>query len=210
MPGPHDQGWQRIVCCASGPSFTQAQADMIEAARVAGRCKVIAVNTTALTRMPNADAMIAADPPWWTEHIKLVRQTNIGQLWTSSDVAASEHGLRLVGLQRTEGLCRDVTAINSGGNSGYQAIGLAYLFGACCIALVGYDMQWTGGKSHHHGNHPGRMHNAQPAALKAWAKRFAPLVRDLEAEGVGVINCTAQTLITCIDRVALDAILGPP
>lgn len=166
------------------------------------------MNTTAITRMPNADAMIAADPPWWDEHIRRVRGTNVGQLWTSSPVAARSHDLRLVGLERGLGLCRDVNAINSGGNSGYQAVGLAYLFGACCIALVGYDMQYTGGKSHHHGDHPGRMHNARPAALKGWATRFCALADDLEAQGVGVINCTLQTAITCIPRVSLESILG--
>jgi hypothetical protein len=206
MPGAHERGWSRVVCCASGPSFTQAQADIVERARVEGRCRVIAVNTTGLTLMPNADVLFAADPPWWTQYVRAARATNVGELWTSSPVAAQAHeGLRLVAKCNRQDVREPDTV--SGANSGQQAIALAHLFGACCIALVGYDMQYTGGRSHHHGDHPGKMHNAKPQVLKAWANQLAPLVRELEADGVGVINCTLRTAIACVPRVALESIL---
>lgn len=88
--------------------------------------------------------------------------------------------------------------VNYGGNSGYQAIGLAYQLGADRIALIGFDMRRTGGRSHWHGDHPAGLGNA--CGIERWAPRFAALARDLARVGVEVINCSIETALDCFPR----------
>lgn len=88
-------------------------------------------------------------------------------------------------------------------NSGYQAINLAYQFGAAKIILIGYDMQHTGGKTHWHGDHPKGLTNAQ--GIEGWRKCFTPLAEDLAAIGVDVVNCSNETALTCFRRSTLQA-----
>lgn len=223
MPGPLDRGWTSIVCAASGPSFSAEQAEVIERARVAGSCRVIAVNTTGLRRLPRADVLFASDDCWWLGYGDELRATwRGGELWTVAfPVRANQtrqprpadaFGARGVTLERGIGLCKSLDRINNGGNSGYSAIGLAYLFGARRIALIGYDLQRTGGKTHHFGDHgtycrPNgevrEFHNSPAATYVNWVPRFIPLAKDLQAAGVDVVNCTSETALTCFRRADL-------
>lgn len=59
-------------------------------------------------------------------------------------------------------------------------------------------MQKTGGLSHWHGNHEGRLH--KPVPTWDWLKRFAALASDLQAEGVEVVNLTRETALECFKR----------
>lgn len=100
------------------------------------------------------------------------------------------------------GLCVREGCVNSGGNSGYQAVNLAYGLGAERIVLLGFDMQKTGGRSHWHGDHEGGLPNL--GRLDHWAARFVALGADLRAAGVPVVNCTRQTAITCFPILDLE------
>ena len=107
---------------------------------------------------------------------------------------------------RGVGLCRNPGKVNTGGNSGYQAINLAFHWGIRRMILLGYDMQHTGGKRHWHPNYPAGMDNATP--VHAWRERFKPLARDLARAGVEVVNATRQTALTAFPRVELEAALA--
>lgn len=211
MPGIFDQAWTTIVVAASGPSFSEEQAAAIEEARYAGLVRVLAVGRTGPTRLPNADAVYYSDRQGWLRYYAEIRAAcPRAQLWTQDLPSALEFGLHHIPLERRLGLSKNLRAVNAGGNSGYQAIGLAYLFGARRIVLVGYDMQRTGGAVHHfgnHGEHRGeygeRLHNTPDAAYREWVPRFAPLAADLERAGVDVVNATIETALKCFRREPL-------
>lgn len=93
----------------------------------------------------------------------------------------------------------------TGGNSGFQAIGLAYQLGAARIILIGYDMQHTGGKSHRFGDHPKPLSNFVGA--NNLVKRFTPLADGLRRVGVPVYNCTLETALQCFERANLEDVL---
>lgn len=95
--------------------------------------------------------------------------------------------------------------INHGMNSGYQAINLAYHFGANRILLMGYDMQKTNGKSHWHGDHPHGMTNAE--GVKKWGPRFPQLAQDLVREGIEAINCSLETALDCFPRARIEDVI---
>lgn len=178
---------------------------MIEAARAAGRCRVIAVNNN-WRRLPKADVLYAADGHWWRYYLGDLAPIFPGELWTSDASAAREMGLCYVRTRGGRGLSRDPTLVHSGGNSGYQAINIAFHFGARRILLVGYDMQRTGGEAHWHGDHPDGWGNS--TTPEKWVPKFADLATDLAAEAVSVANCSIASALQCFQRSDLKEALA--
>lgn len=215
-------GWRTVVCCASGPSFSVEQAEMITEAWHADRCRVIVVNDN-WRRVPTADLCYAADFAWWQVHIAAVRAGFRGELWTQVEQAlvrnGAQHaerfhklaalGLSFVNIKAGNALLPPGdTRISNGSNSGFQAIMLARLFGARRIVLVGYDMQRAGGKKngalHWFGDHLGTLENSDPWHF---AKHFNAVAPDLRAEGTDVVNCSIATALTCFRRAELATTL---
>lgn len=191
------------VLAASGPSFTQEQADLIEAARAAGKIHVGVVNRT-WERLPNADVLYAADAKWWDAYIESVRAGFNGECWTQDEPSARKYGLCHVRGKGLPGLSRDKTLIHNGGNSGYALVNLARHFGTELIVLVGYDMQ-HGATVHWHPDYPKGWGNAN--SPQAWAPRFTQLYADLTDDGIKVVNCSTETAITAIPRADLASVL---
>ena len=211
MPAPaglQREGWGTVVVCASGPSFSSEDAAAIAAARAENRVRVVVVNES-WRRIPTADVLYAHDGKWWAYRIADVRAGFAGELWTQDVAAARRHGLNGIKAYRREGLTREARSINVGGNSGYGAINLAYLFGARRLLLVGFDMRPVDGLSHWHGDHAAPLSVRQP--FHAWIPRFAKLAADLKADDVEVVNCSAASALTCFPKASLeDALEGRP
>lgn len=196
---------ETVVCIASGPSLTKADCETVAQAQRAGRCRVIVVNST-YPMAPWADVLYASDAQWWmhyTREVKLGKwQPFAGERWTVSRQVSGRLGLNLVHGFHGTGLSTKPGMINLGGNSGHAGIGLAVLFGAVRIVLLGYDMQRTGGRSHHHGDHPHPLGNGN--VFPSWIRRFAVLAKDAGDRGVEIVNATRQTALTCFPRVSIE------
>lgn len=136
-------------------------------------------------------------------HHKTAKQEFEGELWTQDELAWVRYGINRIEGKQADGLGRD--CIHFGGNSGYQAINLAYLMGAASVVLLGYDMGKTGGQSHWHGDHPGALNQQLPINL--WLSKFPALADDLKREGVRVTNATRETALECFDRQPLQQAL---
>lgn len=189
-----DPRWlgETVVCIASGPSLTREDVDAIRELHDRGHCRVVVVNRE-YASAPWADALYMADYRCWDEYIKDVREVFTGELWTIDVQAARTFKLNLLRRGAGQGYSTEPRTLNTGGNSGYQAIHLAAFWGAKRIALLGYDMQLTDGKAHHYGTHRGKLPNGKGFA--AWIPRFAPLIKDLTHMGVEVVNMTRVTAI---------------
>jgi hypothetical protein len=94
--------------------------------------------------------------------------------------------------------------IRQGGNSGFQAVQLAILFGAARVILLGYDMQATGGKLHWHGNHAG-IGNPVVDRMPRWIDAFRAMA--MAVRGVEIINATRETALRCFPCVPLEECL---
>jgi len=148
-----------------------------------------------------SDVLYACDGEWWDRYIEDVLLRFKGELWTQDFPASEKYGLNRVEGDKAEGLGRD--KVHYGANSGYQAINLAYLFGAKKIILLGLDMKRGPNKeSHHHGDHPGPLNKDMP--IKTWLKNFPKLAEDLKTEGVEVVNATRDTALECFKKVKLE------
>ena len=191
-----------FVCVATGPSLT---AD--DCAKAAGSASQVIVVNDAYRLIPDADYLYACDPQWWKVHIDRVRETFSGKLYTqwhddAGKEFAAEHGLTALEGSHDSGLGLDKIHFNE--NSGAQAINLAYLLGAKRIILLGYDMGWSGGKSHFFGDHPPELTTGNHFV---YVESFTKLARDLKAKGVEVINCTRETMLYQFPRAELSAVL---
>ena len=143
-------------------------------------------------------ALYACDGGWWDEYYDDVKANYHGPLWTQDEPASKQYGLNYIPSKPGIGL--DTKTIVQGSNSGYQCINLAWLWGAKTVLLLGYDMQHTGGKTHWHGNHRGRLGNfPAPAGIIKQFEKMEP-----EKYGLHVINCSRVTALHCFEKMLLE------
>jgi len=198
---PRDWPGETCVVLATGPSLTPDDVDFCR-----GKARVIAVNN-AYTLAPWADALYACDAKWWHWHQGVPSFT--GPKWSLDHSAWGTHRARYPDVQKlrntgTRGLERDPSGLKNGRNSGYQAVNLAYHYGAKRIVLLGFNMQPARGRSHFFGEHP----NNQKSPYNIFRKEFASLVDPLKKSGVQVINCSRQSVLECFPKADLHEVLS--
>lgn len=152
--------------------------------------------------------MYACDYPWWAAHIGELAGF-AGERWSIDVCARDRFGVRwLAGIDRP-GLApiagEPPYHLHTGCNSGYQALGLAALFGAARILLLGYDFGNAGALVHWHGSHPRGLGNG--GHYPSWIAAMNRLAIDLEKSHIEVINCSRVSALTCFPRRAIQACL---
>ncbi len=192
-----------VAIIASGESLTVEQCELVRQWRALGDDRrVMAVNTS-YRRAPFADIVYACDRRWWDVHYAEVSRTfRPEQLWTQQEGGApmvnAIRSIRGAGLSKIRGI------VHQGANSGYQAIGLAVMWGAKRIILLGFDCQGT----HWHGEHPSPISARMPFDM--WLQNFRALAPDLLAAGVGVVNCSPKSAIQVFKKRSLEDALCLP
>jgi len=189
---PERPAWsgRTVVCIASGPSLT---AEDVETVRES-KHPVIVTNTT-FRLTPWADVVFGMDMAWWKMYGKEVAEVCAGRRMSTS------HAARAYGAESLWQTPWFPQAMNSGAAS----VGLAMASGAAKIVLLGFDCQKTGGKTHHHGDHPKGLGNG--ASLKKWPKHFETLAKDAQKRDCIIVNATRETALRCFERVPLQLAL---
>lgn len=189
------------VCLGSGPSLTAEDIETVRKWRDGfslGRF-VVVTNTTFRSALW-ADVLFAMDGKWWnakpgdsgfTSFALEAKATFKGRLVTASQ-SYKTHKIEF---------SRHVTF----GNTGAGAIHWAYHNGARRIILLGYDCQKTGGKAHHHGDHPKPLYNA--LTMSSWPDQFKRLADALKGKAE-IINCSRETALKCFPRMPLEDALA--
>lgn len=119
---------------------------------------------------------------------------------TQDEKAARKFSLKYVRLSYEEPLCDEPGVISSGGNSGYQAVNIAYQLGAKRILLLGYDM---GGK--HWMKRPDQFEKHSP--YNQWIYNFNMLAPVIASKGVEVINCSNVSALKCFKKAELSDVI---
>lgn len=191
---------ETAVLLATGPSLC---AEDVQYCR--GRAKVLAIKD-AITLAPWADVLYgcgADSGRWWPTHGESLRAFT-GLRYTLDPKAATWADVLTPGAMT--GLSANPHTLNTGKNSGYQAINLAVLLGATTIVLLGYDLQPApDGRQHFHGDHPWAT---APLPYAEFLKAFPSLIDPLTRLGVRVVNSSRQTALTCFPRVPLAEVLA--
>lgn len=186
---------ETVVCIGGGPSVNTEKVE-----RCRGRFRVIAINNS-YHLAPWAEVCYFADARWWAWHkdrtefrefagLKVTINES-GAMVADPAVHMLRHAPSSAGAEQP--LSLKPTELQSGSNSGYQALNLAVLSGAKRVLLLGYEMGFTNGRSHWHKGHP----EATPERIyHRFAERFARTVPQLKKLGVQVINCTPRSRLT--------------
>ncbi len=180
---------ETVVIFGSGPSLTQED---IEAAKSLEARYIVTNDTYKLVDF--ADVLYGCDYKWWNHHFEEIMFA--GEMWTQDIRARREFGLNWVLGKAKAGLGKD--CVHFGSHSGYQAINLAYLWGAKRIILLGYDCRNIDGKAHWFGQHPKGLNQQQGFSI--WLNHYTQLAKDLEEEGIEVINATPESAITAFTK----------
>ena len=188
------------VICAAGPSMARVDLRLLRRFR---SWKVLAVNCT-FRLLPHADVLYAGDLQWWVRY-GAEAAGFAGEKWTRDPFAALKYRLHRVARRDGPGLCRERGCVHSGGNSGFQAVNLAWHFGARQIVLLGFDMHRREA-GHWHGEHEGML-SAPASHIAAWRREFDAMAFDLRAEGVKVVNATEGSALECFPRMGLQEAL---
>lgn len=146
--------------------------------------------------------LYACDYKWWKLHYNEGFKLLGMELWTQDLKARKEFDLNWVLGRSQPGLGHD--CVHFGANSGYQAVNLAFLWGATRIILLGFDCKPVGGKDHWFGQHPRGMTQVQPYEI--WIKNFETLANDMKLQGVEVINCSPDTALTCFPTAGIETL----
>lgn len=154
---------------------------------------------------PFADVLFAMDHCWWKAYGNEV--DGDFELWTSSLQASRIWGLNWIRSEQGGGVSQRRDTIRHGGNSGFQAVSLALYFGAAQVVLLGYDMQFTGGRTHWHGDHIAGLGNPIEKKMRDWHGRFSALAGVAPGR---IVNATRETALRCFPKVDLLESLAEP
>ena len=160
----------------------------------------IAVNT-AYTVVPESDVYYAGDALFWrVHHARMFRTAPPRNFWTVDPGAAERFGInRWKGVNRN-GLGETMVHLN--GNSGAQAINLAYLFGARRILVAGMTMAAPSGRRHFHGDHEYPL--VQSQCFDEWLHKLNAVARDAQRLGVEIINCDPESRATMFKQGEIE------
>ena len=205
------------VVLASGPSLSDEQLDLVQEA--AGRwmpfkptledvgalvvkpfVKVIAVNNTAALA-PWADVGYFGDYMALRQYLPELRRSCGCEWWTASQAGAQRWQINLAKSCGKPGLGTERVHLN--GNSGFQAINLATLFGAHKVLLLGFDMRpGADGRQHWFGEHPAPL--VQTCLFDEWLHKARPMAEDAKAQGIDIVNVTPGSALDAFRRGNLE------
>jgi len=187
-----------IVIIGGGPSLTHKDVSLCEGAGLT----LLGINNA--YQIATLDYLYACDTKWWQAHPDAVK---IDAEKYSLKAKPSDKGIKGVKqMQRGErqGLSKKWPVLNTSGNSGYQAINLAYLLGYTEMILLGFDMQLTNDRAHWHEDHGNGLSNPVEHTFRNWKRDFKTLYNDLVAENIKVFNATRETALPYFKRVPLE------
>lgn len=177
-----------IAILASGPSMSREVADAV---RDAGIPAIVINNTFRLA--PWATMLYAADVEWWASN---PAAKDFEGMKVSCQMVRGVQYIKHTGVM---GFDPDVSAIRTGGNSGYQALHIAAHARAARVLLCGFDMHGL----HWHPEHEAPLKSTIQETYPRWVHRFALMATVIQRE-VDVVNVTPDSALTCFRRSTLE------
>ncbi len=208
---PREWSGETCAILAGGPSLRDFDASVLRNVRV------ITINDS-WRLAPWADAMYFCDQRWWCLQQssrtawkdRYVETVKAGGWVTISKGFETHDYVRHLTRGAALGLETNPKLLATGNNSGFQAINLAYHFGASKIVLLGYDMKVAGKRTHWHDEERAPAANFQSHCERHFLPCFQSLVRPLRDAGVEVINATPGSALTLWPNLPLEEALGHP
>lgn len=195
---------QRVVVLGNGPSVDFAQLEALD------HCPLPVFAMGCAYQSARVDVLHSCNPPTWDYYFANDPELRAhpADKWTWDRDCATRHGINHIECVWKDGLSTTPGVIHAGHSAGYQAIGLAYQYGATEIVLLGYDLQYPpgydqatktpGGKRHWFGEYPKPLQHWPTGNPQGLLDCYATV--DPPAYGIRIINCTAGGLLDQFER----------
>lgn len=188
------------ACIASGPSLVPEDIDY---------CREqgwhLATCNLSFRLVPDADLFYAMDYQWWDRYgvdVMAILSSSC-EIWTGNgSTAAKMPWLKRVRFLPGRGWSDTPGKVYSGDppGSGEHLLQLVGSKEPDLIILLGYDMQHTGGRAHHHEDYPEGMSNAPDV------ERHINNYEAAAASGVRIINCSRDSALRCFPKIPLRSV----
>ncbi len=191
------------IVFATGPSLTGEVVETIRPYHEDGTVVTFGCND-AYRIVPFLDVHYACDPPWWKYHVE---QCDIlahpAVKWTQDPGVPDLYGINRIAGKSGPGLSTLQDLIHFGGNSGFQVLNLALLYGCRKMILCGYNMGIPAGKqAHFFGVHP------KPMSRSTSFGSFAASYDSIKGEQRKmIINCTPESALKQFEIRELSEVL---
>ena len=190
--------WNKATCyiIGGGPSLAKVDLSILR-----GR-KVILTNN-AYQLAPWADFLFFMDKEWIEKHYEHIRKLHCIKFTIMRGTGKYQQTMNLKFIERgaRNGFSHRKDRLNHGGNSGFCAVNLAYLFGATRIVLVGFDMKAVNKQHNFHNQHKRKM----PFSIYQddYIKSFSTL-EGCKKFGVEILNATEGSALTYFPFINLE------
>jgi hypothetical protein len=205
-----------VIIIAGGPSLTKADVELCEKSGL----PMMGINNAYLIT-DKLKYHYACDTKWWkwaysagedappyppqdyTKKFSLQREFNPKS--REKNIDPGWPGVFQMRMAERQGLSTTWPYVCWGGNSGYQAINLAYLLGYKRIILLGYDMKPNGKQSHWHKDHifSGSTNPCKGTFIR-WLMDFQALAGSINKTDATVVNATRSTALDCFPKMPLE------
>ena len=187
-----------VFVIGGGPSLAGFEFD-----RLRDRGIVLAVND-AIKAVPFADAVVSIDTVWWTHRKQFLRSFGGEKIAIVPPSHKTEPGVTRYARDNRAMISRDPGVVCTGENSGFAAIGLAFMRRARVIHLLGFDMTAPG---HFHSGYEWRCRYGAKDYPR-WAGMFGVLQDEAVARGSRIVNLNPASAIRCFPFATIDEVLA--
>lgn len=194
----------RVCILGGGPSLNMEDIKKVEEAGI----DIIAINRSwELCTPEKITHHYCCDLKFWRHNWHLIHHDAPRHHLIYERMGAKPDGAHITSWPagKRNGLEMRFPLLAVGGNSGYQAINMAYHLGYSEIILLGYDMGLSGDQTHWHGDHPGGLANPCEGTFIRWLRDFEFLAKDIrEKTDLVIKNVSRRSALTCFERVDFD------
>lgn len=171
--------------------------------------RVLAVKET-IWDMPFAHAVFGLDRPWINRQADKLRalicEVYLAPTGMDGDNVAYIANATYLALERRQGGFSDNCGVlESGGNSGFAAVNLAYLKRAKQIVLFGFDYTEQGGHHYSAERYHWYPQGRNARYWKNWGDNFQACLPQLKKHGVTIINASPISSVAAFPKVTIDA-----
>jgi hypothetical protein len=186
---------ETVFILGGGPSLRGFDAEILRGE------KVMVLNSSYLLA-PWADVLFFVDTLWSEDHLDVVK--NWKGMAVTTALGAKRilpSKIRRVQIHQDRDFLLNPNWVRVGRSSGHTGISLAISMGATTVVLLGYDMKFIDGRSHHHDHY----FNRDP---KTFSTNFLPAFEgwneDARKVGVRVLNASPDSALEEFKKVDFE------
>jgi hypothetical protein len=191
----------RIAIIGGGPSAGQRDLGRL------GETLCVAVVNDGFRKLPWADICITADGWWFQKRAKELRGFG-GRIVAILPGHVRDVPLRYERVQRLKGagVSRDPQAAYFADNSGFAALSWAAANGYRQIALIGFDLNPSGG--HWHEGYEWGKNRFGPAHFARWASAFDAVGPEYAAIGMDIVNTNPASAVKAFRFASFEDVVS--